>query len=114
MSLYTLHDVKTQLTNYIASHRLQHPREGKYFVLDETLGLLLLKPGEQVEFMTKEDAMERLEKQCEAWYRMTVGGKSSLKKGTLPHISIKTKPVGKRVVTLVSGECPCFFRSLLI
>ncbi|ORY72895.1 hypothetical protein BCR35DRAFT_307416 [Leucosporidium creatinivorum] len=105
--LYLPTELKSLLTTYIASQSLSHPRDQKFIKLDPLLGEILLKKGESVDVLTKEDANRRLRDGCTAWWSMEKKGEEKVvKKGSPPVIKVAIKNVGKRQVTLVSGHEP--------
>lgn len=76
--LYLPTELKSLLTTYISSHSLSHPRDQKFIKLDPLLQEILLKKGESVDLLTKEDANKRLRDGCTAWWSMERRGEEKV------------------------------------
>ncbi|KZT54753.1 hypothetical protein CALCODRAFT_438092 [Calocera cornea HHB12733] len=103
--LYSVVEVRTLLLDYVKEHSLVHPREQGFIVLDEVLQEVLLKKGEDIEFMRRDDALERLKSKMQAWYSIPLkeGDPPLVRKGQLAPISAVAKTrQGRRVITLVT------------
>lgn len=72
--LYLPADLKTLLLAYIETHSLSHPRDLKFILLDPLLSECLLKKGEVLDVMTKDDALKRLKEECGKWYSVSRAG----------------------------------------
>jgi len=103
--LYNTVEVRTTLLEYVKEHSLVHPREQGFIVLDELLQDVLLKKGEELEFMRREDALDRLKSKMQAWHSIPLkeGDPPVIRKGQLAPISTVAKArQGRRVITLVT------------
>ncbi|KZO97637.1 eukaryotic translation initiation factor SUI1 family protein [Calocera viscosa TUFC12733] len=103
--LYTGVEVRTLLLDYVKEHSLVHPREQGFIILDELLQDVLLKKGEDIEFMRRDDALDRLKSKMQPWYSIPLkeGEPPVVKKGQLAPISAVAKTrQGRRVITLVT------------
>lgn len=78
--LYLPTELKFLLTSYISSHSLSHPRDQKFIKLDPLLQEILLKKGESLDVLTKEDANKRLRDGCTTWWSMERRGEEKVVK----------------------------------
>ncbi|KAL8291415.1 hypothetical protein RQP46_002393 [Phenoliferia psychrophenolica] len=105
--LFLPSELKKLLTDYIASASLTHPRDAKFIQPDASLSSLLLKKGEVLDVLTKDDALKRLKDVSTRFFEVTKGGEEPVvKKGAPPAVKVAIKTVGKRMVTLISGFEP--------
>lgn len=115
-NLYTPRSLKSIFITYLTSAALIHPRDPKYFILNEPLVAALLKKEEAMEFMEREEGARRLANACQEWYGITFSNEGNkgeeLRKGKSPKILIKLKSVGKRMVTLISGTVALSLRMI--
>ncbi|EJU00198.1 hypothetical protein DACRYDRAFT_108945 [Dacryopinax primogenitus] len=103
--LYNGVEVRTVLLEYVKEHSLVHPREQGFVVLDKLLQEVLLNKGEEIEFMRREDALERLRSKMQAWHSIALKEDEApvVKKGQLAPISVVAKTrQGRRVISLVT------------
>ncbi|GAA5969333.1 hypothetical protein JCM21900_002814 [Sporobolomyces salmonicolor] len=115
--------LRTSLLSFASKYALSHPRDQKYLLLSPTshpspsslsleqlsamelLAAALLKKGEDLGMVSKEEASKRLRAACTGYWGVRQGGgEETVKKGTPPTVRVQVKNVGKRQVTLVSGH----------
>jgi translation initiation factor 2D len=102
--MYLAAELKAILYSYIKEENLTHSGDQKFIRLDELLTESLLKKGEILDVLSKDEALQRLKNACHEHYEMIKPGQEGVvKKGTPPLVKIMVKNVGKRQVTLVSG-----------
>jgi translation initiation factor 2D len=73
-SLHTSNQVRQLFDQYVTTHSLVHPREKQYIVLDDVLRNVLQQKGEELEFMTRSEAIEKLRKGMQPWHEMSFEG----------------------------------------
>ena len=56
------------LLDYVTAVSLVHPRDHKFIQLDSVLQESLLKKGEILDIMTKDEAVKRLRDDCQKWF----------------------------------------------
>lgn len=66
--------IRTHVVAYIKSHSLVHPRDQSFILLDDALKTAVLKKGEKVEFIKRDEAVDRLRNGMQSWYEIWVGG----------------------------------------
>ncbi|GAA5903985.1 hypothetical protein JCM5296_002473, partial [Sporobolomyces johnsonii] len=116
--------LRTSLLAFATKYTLSHPRDQKYLLLSPTshpspsslsleqlgamelLAAALLKKGEELGMVSKEEAVKRLRAAgCTGYWGVRKGGgEETVKKGAPPTVRVQVKNVGKRQVTLVSGH----------
>ncbi|KAM0747852.1 hypothetical protein T439DRAFT_328520 [Meredithblackwellia eburnea MCA 4105] len=104
--LYTSAQLKSALLSYVTSHSISHPRDQKFIQLspDDALTSVLLKKGEDLDVMSKDEALKRLKEAGTKFWELRKGKEDPVvKKGTPPLVKIAIKTVGKRQVTLISN-----------
>lgn len=77
--LYTHGELKAMLLQYAKDNNLVHPRDQRHLVLDEVLAGVVLKKGEALELMSKDQALERLKGGCTDWWEHQRDGEVVLK-----------------------------------
>lgn len=77
---YLPSELKSLLTSYITTHALSHPRDQKFVQLDAVLSESLLKKGEDLEVMGKEEAGRRVKEGCVAWWSLERKGEERVVK----------------------------------
>lgn len=78
--LYLAHQLKATLTSYITSQNLSHPRDQKFLKLDGLLSEVLLKKGESLDTMAKEEAHRRLKDGCTTHWSLEKKGEERVVK----------------------------------
>lgn len=68
--LYLPAELKKLLMDYIASASLTHPRDAKFVRPDAALSAALLKKGEVLDVLTKDDALKRLKDSCVRFFEV--------------------------------------------
>ena len=77
--LYTHGELKALLLQYANDNKLVHPRDQRHLVLDEVLTSVILKKGEALELVSKDQALERLKAGCAEWWEHQREGEAVLK-----------------------------------
>lgn len=77
---YTVPELRTIVDEYITSQLLIHHVEPAYTRLDDWLRSVLLKKGEETEFLKRDELSLRLRSNMQAWYSIQVDGKEPLTK----------------------------------
>ncbi len=78
--VYTVGDLKSLMDAHITKHKLIHPREPSYIILDTMLREVLLDKKEDVEFLKRDELMPRLRSAMQSWYSIEIPGKETMLK----------------------------------
>ena len=78
--VYTVGDLKSLMDAHITKHKLIHPREPSYIILDAMLREALLDKKEDVEFLKRDELMPRLRSAMQSWYSIEIPGKETMLK----------------------------------
>ena len=77
--LYTHGELKAMLLQYAKDNKLVHPRDQRHLIVDEVLAGVLLKKGEALELISKDQALEKLKGACAEWWEQTRDGEVVIK-----------------------------------
>ncbi|KAG6330594.1 hypothetical protein ID866_8497 [Astraeus odoratus] len=112
-ALYTYAELKAAVVKYITARQLINARDQSYANVSADELLLNTLAGkneshENLEFLKREEVVQRLSEKMQSWYEVCAEGKEPvLKKGQLKPISVVVKTrQGRRASTLISGFEP--------
>ncbi|KIN93949.1 hypothetical protein M404DRAFT_1008652 [Pisolithus tinctorius Marx 270] len=109
-AMYTHAELKATVIKYITDHQLTNAYDQSYVNVsqDEVLLSTLARKnesGESLEFLKREEVVQRLSEKMQNWYEIRAEGRDPLlRKGQLKPISVVAKTrQGRRANTLISG-----------
>ncbi|KAI6019276.1 hypothetical protein BKA83DRAFT_4303738 [Pisolithus microcarpus] len=112
-ALYTYAELKATVVKYITARQLVNAHDQSYVNVsqDEVLHNIVVRKNESdesLEFLKREEVVQRLSEKMQNWYEIRAEGRESLlRKGQLKPISVVAKTrQGRRANTLITGFEP--------